>query len=337
MSLYLYIKPVNEQSFHGFCYGYKFAHKQIKILRGAVVMENTTKNTQAMTAEAIIGQAKAFSEDFGIDAMPKEIYRDTEASMKWLLDAAEHGTDIITLLATNAPDYNKEGVIKAVKSLCSEYNSRAKHAHYNRLMMTDNPIMAAVYESEYTTIKYSESQRDDVTIYGISEAENHVDLETLYKHCERVNMPCGATSTWKADMDTILMVLVISSIKRKIPDDAEKLRAAAVKQFNDSYKVKEISAKVYTDENISSNNNLINAVKDVMRDMFGEEKYKEMKKPLRSDLYYLQEVYCKPDPKVLGGVIYVNSKEFSRHMLALLRRVIRDIQYPNKYKTKKVR
>lgn len=298
-------------------------------------MENTTKNTQAVTAEAIIGQAKTFGEDFSVDAMPKEIYRSTEASMKWLLESAEHGTDIITLLAANAPDYNKEGVIKAVKSLCSEYNSRAKHAHYNRLMMTDNPIMAAVYESEYKTIKYSESERDGVTIYGISEGENHVDLETLYEHCKKVKRPCGATSTWKADMDTILMIMIMSSIKRKYPDDEKKARDEAIKIFRDTYKIKEISSRIYTEENLDSNNNLIDAIKGVVKDMFGEEKYKEMKKPLRSDLYYLQEVYCKPNPRVLGGVTYIGSKEFSKCMLAVLRRVIRNIPYPNNYKTKK--
>lgn len=295
----------------------------------------TKKNAQSVqttTAEELINQAKVFGEDFGIDTMPAEIGKKTDTAMAWILQSAEHGTELIERLAVNAPDYNYQKVVDAVKSLCTEYNSRAKHLHYNKLMTTANPILAAVDKPDYKGIKYSESKNndDDSKVFGITDVVFNVDLESLYKHCKKVKMACGVKSSWYNDMATILMQMIVRGIKEKYPDDAEKARKEAVDMFNSCYKIKEISAKIDTDEDPTSITKLQKALTELVSDMIGEEY-----KPLKCDVRYLLQVYCQGDRRTRGNVKYVSSKEFSRYLLDVLCRIVKGKDYTNSYKTKK--
>ena len=294
--------------------------------------KKNAQNVQTTTAEELINQAKVFGEDFGIDAMPNEIGKKTDTAMAWILQSAEHGTELIELLAVNAPDYNYQKVVDAVKTLCTEYNSRAKHLHYNKLMVAANPILAAVDEPDYKGIKYSESKNndDDSKVFGITDVVFNVDLESLYKHCKKVKMACGVKSSWYNDMATILMQMIVRGIKEKYPDDAEKARKEAVDMFNSCYKIKEISAKIDTDEDPTSITKLQKALTELIADMIGEEY-----KPLKCDVRYLLQVYCQGDRRTRGNVKYVSSKEFSRYLLDVLCRIVKGKDYTNSYKTKK--
>lgn len=330
---FVFINQARERAIvHGFCYGrkLKFIMKEVIIMTEETKITQNTTDDQVSIADACIKQAKEFTDSFSIESMPTDVGRNTETAMKWILDAAEHGIDILSALAINAPDYNREKVVNGVKQLCSEYNARAKHLHYNKLRAANNPIMAAVDFPDYEGIKYSEGKDDDDTkTFGITSVNYNVDLETLHKHCKKAKAPCGVNSSWHSEMNTLLMNLDMRGIKEKYPDDAEKAKSEAIELFKNTYKIKEIASKIGTDEDSTTTTKLMGALSIVIADMVGEEF-----KPLKCDVRYLLQIYCAGDKKT-RGTKYVKDKEFSGYMIAVLQRVIKGKPYANIYNTKK--
>lgn len=304
--------------------------------------ERTNEVAQATTENEVkanlIKQAQEFAGVYGVDQQPTtgSIGRTVthEDTMKWCMHSIEQGISLMNEIHRNVPDYNLAKMMDELKKLGKEYNNASAYAHYEMCRVLDNPIMGAVENPRYSTVKISEVfNKEGEDRYKFEMGTKSMDLVTLHNRCEDFDTKCGIDDDWIYSMGTVLMLMIVRGIKEKFPDNTEKAKAAAIKEFNDTYKIRKIVQGLDIEgKDETSIGKLTNALHQIVTMMIGEEYANKVHK---ADVRYLGQVYCYGDRRNDEIVKYLSEKEFSKKILAVLRRIVKGVQYGDDYKKKK--
>lgn len=317
--------------------------RKLKFLmkEGFTMSEEKNEVAQATTENEVkanlIKQAQEFAGVYGVDQQPTtgSIGRTVthEDTMKWCMHSIEQGISLMNEIHRNVPDYNLAKMMDELKKLGKEYNNAAAFAHYAKCRAFDNPIMGAIEHPTYLTTKISEVfNKEGEDRYKVEMVNKGIDLVTLHDKCKDVKK-CGENDLWIYNMGTILMLMIVRGIKEKFPDNTDAAKAEALKTFNETYKIKKIVEGLEIEgEDETSVGKLTKALREMITMMIGEE---YGNKAHKADVRFLYQVYCMGDRRNDDTVKYLSEKEFSKKILAVLRRIVKNEQYKDSYKKKK--
>lgn len=290
-----------------------------------------------LSIDKLMEMVKEFKTVYGIASKPTTGESNEtvtfEMTMEWAIKSIQQGISLMNVVYEKVPDYNLAGMMDELKKLGQEYNSAASWAHYSECRKHENPIMWAIENPTYISVKISEVfNKENEDRFKFDYVGKSMDLVTLHKRCENI-AKCGIDDSWIWDMDTILMCMIVRGIKEKFPEDAKKIRDEVLKKFHETYKINKIIEGINIEgSDQTSIGKLTNALRALVTKMIGEEYAKKVQK---ADVRFLEQVYCMRDNRKPDTVKYLTNKQFSQEILAVLRRIVLGELYKDAYKTKK--
>lgn len=201
----------------------------------------------------------------------------------------------------------------------NEYTSEARREAFEKLANTENPMLEAVKQLTFTSIRVRETKTEDeakVPVRVIEEVEKPIDLRKLNKF---VKDGIGENPRWVHMVEKLNYLMT-----------AQKAVDLGInpKEIN-KYAMSEIAKEIDMGKTPTSKTNILKTIQSVITAMIGEEY-----KATSHDVNYLLSIYCKKNRKALT-VSCANHKYMTQYIAEICHRIVLGKTYEVEYKQSK--
>lgn len=202
----------------------------------------------------------------------------------------------------------------------NEYTSIARKECFDALKETEDPMLEAVKQLSYPTIRIVDKKvgedKQKIPVTAIEDTEKQIDLLKLYKHCGSI----GKDPNWLHMVEKFNFLLT-----------AQKAVDLGIdpKAINDSYAMSEIAKGYDLGKNPASKTNLLKTLQTIVTAMIGEEY-----KAVSHDVNFLLSVYSRKSRKTLT-VTCANHKYMRGYVMEICHRIVTGKSYAVEYKAVK--
>lgn len=207
-----------------------------------------------------------------------------------------------------------------LEEIVNIYTGLSKEECYNRCRRAENPLIAAILEFSFPSIReYKKEDKETHTISrSIVDCEKPIDIGDLHKKLGGV----GADKTWLNMAEKFNLYLTLRAAKRL--SDVGVRGKSGVKVYDelinntaDIYNMRKASREVALGVNDLSDDNILEMLDVIVRAMLGEEHTPEMR-----DVYYLIDVYSQDSRKTKTGVTAANHRTLRNYLKKVCYRVL---------------
>lgn len=214
-------------------------------------------------------------------------------------------------------DFNTANKLNAeIEQAVNEYTSIAREECFKRLAATDDPMLAAVKELSFMTIRAKDTKVGDekIPVRVIEDSEKAIDLLKLHK---AVKGGIGKDEKWAAMIEKLNFLMT-----------AQKAVDLGIdpKAVNDSYAMSDIARQIDMGKTPTSKTNILKTVQAIVTAMIGEEY-----KAVSHDVNFLMSVYSRKNRKALT-VSCANHKYMRQYMMEICHRIVEGKSYALDYK-----
>ena len=206
-----------------------------------------------------------------------------------------------------------------IEQTVNEYTSIAREECFDALKATENPMLEAVKQLTFPTIRAKDTKQGDekIPVRVIEDIEKPIDLLKLHK---AVDGGIGADKNWAYKVEKLNFLLTAQKAKDLGIDP---------KEVNDSFAMADISKQIDMGKNPTSKTNLLKTVNAVVQAMIGEEY-----KAVSHDVNFLMSVFSRKKRAALT-VSCANHKYLRKYMAEICHRIVMGETY--KIEFRKVR
>lgn len=217
-------------------------------------------------------------------------------------------------------DFNTANKLNAeIEQAVNEHTAIAREECFNRLKATPDPMLAAVKELSFMTIRAKDTKvgEEKIPVRIIEDAEKAIDLLKLHKACSG---GIGKDEKWAAMIEKLNFLMT-----------AQKAVDLGInpKAINDSYAMSEIARQIDMGKTPTSKTNILKTVQSIVDAMIGEEY-----KATSHDVNFLMSVYSRKNRKALT-VSCANHKYMRQYMMEICHRIVEGKTYILDYKQAK--
>lgn len=214
-------------------------------------------------------------------------------------------------------DFNAATKLNAeIEQTVNEYTSIARAECFDKLKATDDPMLAAIKELSFMTIKAKDTKvgEEKIPVRVIEDYERAIDLLKLHK---AVNGGIGKDKNWAYLIEKLNFLMT-----------AQKAVDLGInpKEINDSYAMSDIARQIDMGKTPASKTNLLKSVQSIVTAMIGEEY-----KAVSHDVNFLMSVYSRKNRKALT-VSCANHKYMRQYMMEICHRIVEGKSYAIDYK-----
>lgn len=215
-------------------------------------------------------------------------------------------------------DYNKSTKLNTeIEETVNEYTSIAREECFNKLKATEDPMLAAVKELTFMTIRAKDTKVGDekIPVRVIEDSEKAIDLLKLHK---AVSGGIGKDKNWASMIEKLNFLMT-----------AQKAVDLGIdpKSVHDSYAMSDIARQIDMGKTPTSKTNILKTVQAIVTAMVGEEF-----KATSHDVNYLFSVYSRKNRKALT-VSCANHKYMRQYMMEICHRIVEGKSYALDYRT----
>lgn len=219
--------------------------------------------------------------------------------------------------AVQTGDFNTAAKLNTeIEQAVNEYTSIAREECFKKLAATDDPMLAAVKELSFMTIRARDTKAGDekIPVRVIEDSEKAIDLLKLHKS---VKGGIGKDEKWAAMIEKLNFLLT-----------AQKAVDLGInpKTVNDSYAMSDIARQIDMGKTPTSKTNILKTVQSIVTAMIGEEY-----KAVSHDVNFLMSVYSRKNRKALT-VSCANHKYMRQYMMEICHRIVEGKTYSLDYK-----
>jgi hypothetical protein len=219
---------------------------------------------------------------------------------------------------------NKETAVavrEAMEFAVNKYTSIARTECFDALKATDNPMLEAVKQLTYPTIRIVDKpgKKDgEAPKTSIEDSEKSIDLLKLHKYVGGDGI--GADKNWAYKVEKLNFLMT-----------AQKAVDLGIdpKAVHDSYAMSEISRDINLGKTPTSKTNILKTVQAIVTAMVGEEY-----KATSHDVNFLMSVYSRKNRKALT-VTCANHKYMRQYMAEICHRIVLGKSYALDFKAKR--
>lgn len=206
-----------------------------------------------------------------------------------------------------------------IEQAVNEYTSIAKEECFEALKATENPMLEAVKQLTFPTIRARDTKQGDekIPVRVIEDIERPIDLLKLHKATEG---GIGADKNWAYKVEKLNFLLTAQKAKDLGIDP---------KEVNDSFAMADISKEIDMGKNPTSKTNLLKTLNVVIQAMIGEEY-----KAVSHDVNFLMSVFSRKNRAALT-VSCANHKYMRQYCAEICHRIVMGETY--KIEFRKVR
>lgn len=212
----------------------------------------------------------------------------------------------------NAAKLNSE-----IEENVNEYTSIARNECFDALAGTENPMLEAVKQLVFPTIRVRDTKQGDekIPVRIVEDIERPIDLLKLHKHVGGDGI--GADKNWAYTVEKFNLLMT-----------AQKAVDLGIdpKDVHDSFAMSEISKAIDMGKTPTSKTNLLKTLNMVVTAMIGEE-YKAKS----HDVNFLLSVYSRKNRKALT-VTCANHKYMRQYMAEICHRIVTGKVYEIEFK-----
>lgn len=217
-------------------------------------------------------------------------------------------------------DFNTANKLDAeIEQAVNEHTAIAREECFDRLKATPDPMLAAVRELSFMTIRAKDTKvgEEKIPVRIIEDSEKAIDLLKLHKACPG---GIGKDEKWAAMIEKLNFLMT-----------AQKAVDLGIdpKAINDSYAMSEIARQIDMGKTPTSKTNLLKTVQSIIDAMIGEEY-----KAVSHDVNFLMSVYSRKNRKALT-VSCANHKYMRQYMMEICHRIVEGKTYILDYKQAK--
>lgn len=217
-------------------------------------------------------------------------------------------------------DFNAAAKLNTeIEQSVNEYTSIVRKECFDRIAATEDPMLTAVKELTYQTIKVKDSKVGDekIPVRSIVEADKNIDLLKLHK---QVKGGIGKDKNWAAMIEKLNLLLT-----------AQKAQDLGLdpKSVHDSYAMSDIAREINMGKTPTSKTNILKTVQSIVTAMVGEEY-----KAVSHDVNFLMSIYSKKNRAALT-VSCANHKYMRQYMMEICHRIVEGKSYALDYKKNK--
>ena len=217
-------------------------------------------------------------------------------------------------------DFNAAAKLNTeIEQSVNEYTSIVRKECFDRIAATEDPMLTAVKELTYQTIKVKDSKVGDekIPVRAIIEADKNIDLRKLHK---QVKGGIGKDKNWAAMIEKLNLLLT-----------AQKAQDLGLdpKSVHDSYAMSDIAREINMGKTPTSKTNILKTVQSIVTAMVGEEY-----KAVSHDVNFLMSIYSKKNRAALT-VSCANHKYMRQYMMEICHRIVEGKSYALDYKKNK--
>jgi len=217
-------------------------------------------------------------------------------------------------------DFNTANKLDAeIEQAVNEHTAIAREECFDRLKATPDPMLAAVRELSFMTIRAKDTKvgEEKIPVRIIEDSEKAIDLLKLHKACPG---GIGKDEKWAAMIEKLNFLMT-----------AQKAVDLGIdpKAINDSYAMSEIARQIDMGKTPTSKTNLLKTVQSIINAMIGEEY-----KAVSHDVNFLMSVYSRKNRKALT-VSCANHKYMRQYMMEICHRIVEGKTYILDYKQAK--
>lgn len=214
-------------------------------------------------------------------------------------------------------DFNTAAKLNTeIEQTVNEYTAIAREECFDKLRATDDPMLAAVKELSFMTIRVKDTKVGDekIPVRTIEDAEKPIDLLKLHKS---VNGGIGKDSKWAAMIEKLNFLMT-----------AQKAVDLGInpKAINDSYAMSDIARQIDMGKTPTSKTNLLKTVQSIVTAMIGEEY-----RAVSHDVNFLMSVYSRKNRRALT-VSCATHKYMRQYMMEICHRIVEGKTYDIDYK-----
>lgn len=189
----------------------------------------------------------------------------------------------------------------------NQYTSASRAECFNALAGTENPMLEAVKQLTYPTIRVKDTKQGEekIPVRIVEDIERSIDLLKLHKHVGGDGI--GADKNWAYMVEKFNFLMTAQKAVDLGIDPSE---------VNESYAMAEISKQIDMGKSPTSKTNLLKTLNAVIASMIGEE-YKAKS----HDVNFLLSVYSRKNRKALT-VTCANHKYMRQYMAEICHRIV---------------
>lgn len=203
-----------------------------------------------------------------------------------------------------------------IEQTVNEYTSIVRDECFDRLKATDNPMLAAIKELSFMTIRIKDTKVGDekIAVRVIEDCEKTIDILKLHNS---IKGGIGNNKDWAHMIEKLNFLLT-----------AQKAVDLGInpKEINDSYAMSSIASKIDMGKTPTSKSNILKTLQSVVTAMIGEEY-----KAVSHDVNFLMSVYSRKSRKALT-VSCANHKYMRQYMMEICHRIVEGKSYGIEYK-----
>lgn len=217
-------------------------------------------------------------------------------------------------------DFNTANKLNSeIEQAVNEYTSIARDECFKKLASTDDPMLSAIKQLTFETIKIKDNKvgEEKIPVRTIEQVEKAIDLLKLHKVVEG---GIGKDKKWAAMIEKLNFLMT-----------AQKAVDLGInpKAINDSYAMSDIARQIDMGKTPTSKTNILKTVQAIVTAMIGEEY-----KAVSHDVNFLMSVYSRKNRKALT-VSCANHKYMRQYMMEICHRIVEGKSYDIQYKQKK--
>lgn len=204
-----------------------------------------------------------------------------------------------------------------IENAVNEYTAIARDECFARLIATDDPMLEAVKELTFMTIRAVDRKVGDekIPVREIVDVDKPIDLLKLHKAAGGI----GKDKNWAHMAEKLNFLLT-----------AQKAVDLGInpKDISDSYAMSDISREIDMGKTPTSKTNMLKTLQMVITAMIGEEY-----KATSHDVNFLMSVYSRKNRKALT-VTCANHKNLRQYLSEICHRIVLNKVYEVDYKKK---
>lgn len=193
-----------------------------------------------------------------------------------------------------------------MEQIVNEYTSKARQECFDALKATENPMIAAVTQLTFPTIRIKDTKQGEekIPVRVIEDIERAIDLLKLHKYIEG---GIGVDKNWAYTVEKFNFLMT-----------AQKAVDLGInpKVVNDSYAMSEISRAIDMGKSPTSKTNILKTLNTVVAAMIGEEY-----KATSHDVNFLMSIYSRKNRKALT-VSCANHKYMRQYLAEVCHRIV---------------
>ena len=194
-----------------------------------------------------------------------------------------------------------------IEQTVNEYTAIARNECFDALKATENPMLEAVKQLTYPTIRVKDTKQGEekIPVRIVEDIERPIDLMKLHKHVGGDGI--GANKDWGYMVEKFNMLMTA----QKCVD-----LGISPKAVNDSYAMSELSKAIDLGKTPTSKTNILKTLTMVIQAMIGEEY-----KATSHDVNFLLSVYSRKNRKALT-VTCANHKYMRQYLAEVCHRIV---------------